>query len=196
MKQVLFVDCCIRKEQSRTKKIADAFFSRLDPKRFAVTTLDLMQTAPRYFSGDYFWQREKLLQSGELGDPRFDLARQFASADVIVIAAPFWDLSFPALLKVYVEQVSLEGVTFQTGEKGLTGLCRASHMVYLTSRGGFFCGSDMEMGSRYMQAMSRFFGIAQYHAIAADGMDVQGFDSQKELDRACAEAAAYAERLS
>ena len=33
----------------------------------------------------------------------FDLAGQFAGADTIVIAAPFWDLSFPAALKQYMQ---------------------------------------------------------------------------------------------
>ena len=30
-----------------------------------------------------------------------EYARQFAEADIIVIGAPFWDLSFPAVLKIY-----------------------------------------------------------------------------------------------
>ena len=30
----------------------------------------------------------------------------------IVVAAPFWDLSVPAVLKVYIENISADGVTF------------------------------------------------------------------------------------
>ena len=41
MKNVLFVDCCIRREASNTKKLAEAFLSAL-PSDCAVTRLDLM----------------------------------------------------------------------------------------------------------------------------------------------------------
>ena len=41
MKNVLFVDCCIRGEASRTKKLADAFLSAL-PADCRVTRLGLM----------------------------------------------------------------------------------------------------------------------------------------------------------
>ena len=191
MKNVLWVDCCIRGEQSRTLRLSRAFLSAL-PEDCRVTQLDLMQLQPRYFSGSYFDERQALLERGELRNARFDLARQFAAADAIVISAPFWDLSFPALLKVYIEQVSLDGITFGSTEAGLVGLCRAERMVYLTTRGGFYTGDAMEMGSRYMQALSRFFGIDRYDCVAADGMDVAGFDGEGALRAAMDKAAALA----
>ena len=161
MKNVLFVDCCIRGEASRTKKLADAFLSAL-PADCRVTRLDLMAEDLSYFKDGYFAQREQLLAAGERDHPRFRYAHQFAQADRIVIAAPFWDLSFPALLKVYIEQVSVDGITFGSTEDGLKGLCRASHLVFLTTRGGFYTGDAMEMGSRYLEALHTFFGIGEY----------------------------------
>ena len=123
MKNVLFVDCCIRGEASRTKKLADAFLSAL-PADCRVTRLDLMAEELSYFKDGYFAQREQLLAAGERDHPRFRYAHQFAQADRIVIAAPFWDLSFPALLKVYIEQVSVDGITFGSTESGLQGPTR------------------------------------------------------------------------
>ena len=109
-----------------------------------------------------------------------------------VIAAPFWDLSFPALLKVYIEQVSVDGITFGSTESGLQGLCRASQLVFLTTRGGFYTGDAMEMGSRYLDALHTFFGIGAYTCIAADGMDVAGFDAAASLAAAIDRAKALA----
>lgn len=43
----------------------------------------------------------------------FKYAHEFANADLIVIAAPFWDLSIPALLKVYIENIAVDGITFE-----------------------------------------------------------------------------------
>ena len=153
MKNVLFVDCCIRREASNTRKLAKAFLSAL-PSDCAVTRLDLMAEDLSYFKDSYFDQREALLAENRRDHPRFRYAHQFAQADLIVIAAPFWDLSFPALLKVYIEQVSVDGITFGSTEEGLKGLCRASHLVFLTTRGGFYTGDTMEMGSRYLDALN------------------------------------------
>lgn len=63
MKNVLFVDCCIRGEASRTKKLADAFLSAL-PADCRVTRLGLMAEELSYFKDGYFAQREQLLAQG------------------------------------------------------------------------------------------------------------------------------------
>lgn len=191
MKNVLFVDCCIRREASNTRKLAKAFLSAL-PSDCAVTRLDLMAEDLSYFKDSYFDQREALLEENRRDHPRFRYAHQFAQADLIVIAAPFWDLSFPALLKVYIEQVSVDGITFGSTESGLQGLCRASQLVFLTTRGGFYTGDAMEMGSRYLDALHTFFGIGAYTCIAADGMDVAGFDAAASLAAAIDRAKALA----
>lgn len=191
MRNVLFVDCCIRREQSRTRRLAEAFLAALPPDCH-VTHLDLMEQALPYFSDSYFQQRERLLAAGTREHPRFRYAREFAAADLIVIAAPFWDLSFPALLKVYIEQVSVDGITFGSTANGLAGLCRASQLVFLTTRGGFYTDNEQEMGSRYLDALHSFFGIGAYHCIAADGMDVAGYDAEGALRRAMQKAAALA----
>ncbi len=172
MKKVLFVDCCIRRENSRTKELADYFISALRQKtEYEVETLCLMDENLSYFSDGFFEQRERLLAKGEFSHPRFRYAREFAEADKIVIAAPLWDLSFPALLKVYIENLCVDGITFGCGAQGLEGKCKADQMVYITTRGGSYGNSPLEMGSRYMEAMSVFFGIDTYTLLAADGMD-------------------------
>lgn len=194
MRKLLLIDCCIRKEESRTKRIMDAFLSAV-PDDCAVEHLVLTEENLSPLTGDFFAQRQRLLENHDYTHPRFRYAKQFAAADIIVIAAPFWDLAFPALLKIYIEQVSLDGITFGADETGLVGLCRATDMVFLTARGGFYTGDALEMGSRYLDALHTFFGIGRYRCIAADGMDVAGFDAKAALEKACAEARALAEGI-
>lgn len=191
MRKLLLIDCCIRKEESRTKRIMDAFLSAV-PDDCVVEHLVLTEENLSPLTGDFFAQRQRLLENHDYTHPRFRYAKQFAAADIIVIAAPFWDLAFPALLKIYIEQVSLDGITFGADETGLVGLCRATDMVFLTARGGFYTGDALEMGSRYLDALHTFFGISRYRCIAADGMDVAGFDAKAALEKACAEARALA----
>ena len=183
MRNVLFVDCCIRGEQSRTWALAQTFLENL-PNDCEVTRLRLTEQALMPMTGEYFEARQKILDRGELDHPRFFYAHQFQQADLVVIAAPFWDLAFPALLKIYIEQISVDGITFASTAEGLTGLCKATDMVYLTTRGGFYADDPMEMGSRYMQALCKFYGTGRYHCIGADGMDVAGFDGAASLEKA------------
>ena len=96
----------------------------------------------RPLSGEFFAGREALLQAGKTDDSRFDRARQLAAADLVVIAAPFWDMSFPSLLKIYIENVSVEGITFRSTEEGLKGQCTAERCVFLTTRGAAYAPGD------------------------------------------------------
>ena len=60
----------------------------------------------------------------------FSLAKEFAIADTIVIAAPYYDLSFPAMLKQYFEQINVLGVTFTYSDSGIPeGLCKARRSI-------------------------------------------------------------------
>ena len=182
MKKVLFVDCCIRREGSRSKQLADHFIAELQKTgEYEVETLCLMDENLSYFSDGFFLQRERLLEEGNLEHPRFRYAHQFAAADKIVIAAPFWDLSFPALLKVYIENLCVDGITFHTD---VHGLCKADHLVYLTARGGIYTDSPMEQGSAYLKQMSAFFGIDRYDCVAAEGLDIGAWPVEELMDKA------------
>lgn len=189
MKNVLFADCCIRREGSRTKALAEHFLKALEKTgEYDITRLVLMDEGLSYMSEGFFRQRDEILAEKDFAHPRFRYAHQFAEADKIVVAAPFWDLSFPALLKVYIENLCVEGITFRTGEKGLEGLCRADHLVYLTTRGGYYAGTPLEMGSRYMEAMSEFFGIERYTCVAAEGLDAGVMPAEELLAAAMKDA--------
>ena len=194
MKKLLYVDCCIRREASRTRKLAEAFLESLS-QDWQVETITLMDEPLLPLMEGGFAQRETLLQQGAFSHRRFDYAWQFQKADAILIAAPFYDLSIPALLKVYIENVSVDGITFLCDASGLRGNCRATSMTFLTSRGGFYENSPDEMGSRYMEAMCRFFGTGVYRCIAADGVDMDPTKTPGILMKACQRAAQAAKAL-
>ena len=196
MKKVLFVDCCIRREHSRSKQLAEFFLGELQKKgEYEIETLCLMDENLSYFSEGFFLQREALLAEGKLDHPRFRYAHQFAEADKIVIAAPFWDLSFPALLKVYIENLCVDSITFHTDEHGLHGLCKADHMVFLTARGAFYTDSPLEQGSRYLEQMAGFFGIEKYDCVAAEGLDIGAWPVEELMDKAKVQAAEVAKKF-
>lgn len=120
----------------------------------------------------------------------FAPAREMAQADLVVIAAPYWDLTFPAALKVYLEWASTLGITFHYTEHGQEGLCRAEHVVYITTAGGPI--GEQNFGFDYVGGLGRMLGIPQAHCLSAEGLDVWGNDPQAILE----EAKGQAEKLA
>ena len=171
-KSILFVNACVRKE-SRTRKLAGKLLSKLH-KPFDEIRLEeiLFPTS----NEDYLNKRDLLIAKGDLLDPLFDLARQFSEAETIVIAAPYWDLSFPAMLKQYLEQINVVGITFKYSEEGIPiGLCNAKSLFYVTTAGGYYVPEDYGFG--YIKALAQnYYGIQDVRKIEVDGLDMNEAD--------------------
>ena len=177
---ILFVNACVRKG-SRTKELADCL---LETAGEPYEELRLGKLCFPNADGDFLERRARLEEKGEFGSPMFALARQFAQADEIVIAAPFWDLSFPAALKQYFEQINVLGVTFYyTPEGEPKGLCRAKRMTYITTAGGDHFPA--EFGAGYAEALAKtFYGIPEFRLIKAVGLDLEGADPRAKIEAA------------
>ena len=175
----LYIDACVRAD-SRTRRLADCLLSQLGGK---IETLRLETLSFPAVDEAFLDRRYALIDAGRLDAPDFALARQFAAASRIVIAAPYWDLSFPAILKQYFEQINILGVTFQYTPQGEPqGLCRAKQLFYLTTAGG--CFVPEEYGFGYIKALARsFYGIPEVQLFQAVGLDIEGADPERLLAR-------------
>lgn len=197
MKKLLFVDCCIRGEVSRTKRLADAFLAAL-PEEYKTERIDLGTEKLFPLDRERYFFREKLLNEGKLDDPLFAEAKRLAAADLVLVAAPFWDMGIPAMLKTYFENVSIAGITFSCDEEGnFSGLCRAKRMVFLTTRGmDIPDGSEQEQASPYLKAICNFFGIGGFEMISVWGTDTRpAAEVQRRLDLSEENARRLAESL-
>jgi FMN-dependent NADH-azoreductase len=189
MVKLLYIDCCIRRELSRTRILAEAFLAALQTSGdYQVERLCLMDEPLKPLSEGFFAQRESLLAEHNHSHPRFRYAHQFSLADRVIVAAPFWDLSFPALLKLYIENITVDGITFGVDERGSHGLCKAERLLFLTTRGGDYSHSKLEMGARYLEALCEFWGIPRFDVVSADGLDLGREEVKTILDRAIEDA--------
>jgi FMN-dependent NADH-azoreductase len=127
--------------------------------------------------------RDKSAKNKDFSSDIFQLSKQFANADVIVIAAPYWDLSFPAVVKTYFEKITVNGLTFAYGENGIPyGLCKAKKLVYVTTSGGPIV---YNFGFDYVSALAKcFYGIAEVQFVSAQGLDVYGANVQELMQQA------------
>lgn len=169
---ILYVNACVRKE-SRTKRLAEKLLAKLGEP---YEELCLEKIAFPVVNEEYLSKRDQLISSGNYQSPMFDLAWQFSEAETIVIVAPFWDLSFPAMLKQYLEQINVVGIAFKYSEEGVpVALCKAKRLFYVTTAGGFFVPEDYGFG--YVKALAQnYYGIQDVRKIEADGLDLYGAD--------------------
>ena len=168
---ILFINACVR-EGSRTKCLAGCLLRTLpgSVKEVDLSAIDLPKTDDPFIS----W-RNAMCACGDFRSPVFDFAKDFAAADTIVIAAPYWDLSFPAVLKQYLEQICVTGLTFCYENDRPKGLCRAEKCYYVTTAGGPIVSN--EYGYGYVKTlMQQFFGIRECELIKAEGLDILGAD--------------------
>ena len=102
----------------------------------------------------------------------------------IIIAAPYWDLSFPASLKQYFEQINVVGITFVYTHEGMpAGLCKARRLTYITTAGGNFFPE--EYGPGYVKSLAQnFYGIPEFKLIKAIGLDIDGADTDRIMNSA------------
>ncbi len=171
-KPILYVNACVRKE-SRTRKLAEALLAKLGEPFEEICLEDICFPV---VDEEYLTERDRLIAKGDFHDPLFDLARQFSEAETIVIAAPYWDLSFPAALKQYLELVNVVSITFEYSEQGIPiGLCKAKRLFYVTTAGGHYVPEEFGFG--YVKALSQgYYGIQDVRKIEAAGLDIVGAD--------------------
>ncbi|MDY5613458.1 NAD(P)H-dependent oxidoreductase [Dysosmobacter sp.] len=193
--KLLFVDCCIsqRGADSRTRTLADAFltaFRGKHPDAEAETISQETLLALKPFDAAMLNDRDALASVRAWDAPVFALARQFRAADAIVVAAPFWDLSYPTALRTYIEYISANGLTYHYDEHGCHGDCRASRLVYLTSGGDF--EREDSVGVVHWRQLAAMFGIPQFDYVFAGGLNAAPEKAPELLDAACALAAKLA----
>lgn len=175
----------MRGKESRTLTLCREYLA----KRENVVEVDLNALKLSPFTGEMVAQRNQLQEEKLMDDPMFDLAKQLAQANEVVIGAPFWDLSFPAALKTYIEHVSVYGITFGYTDKGeAQGFCIAKHITYIATGGGTV-SFDEHLGCRYISGIAQMFGIPEVRFVMAENLDIVGVDIQAQLDKARAELA-------
>ena len=172
--KVLFVNACVREKYSRTDQLCRDYISKL-PQEAEVIEVNLDKEGIKPLDKELLKKRDGLLSSKSFDDPMFDYAKQLMDAEHIIIGAPYWDLSFPALLKIYLEHCSVTGLTYIYNEKGIPeGQCKAKSLSYITTSGGPI--GDFNFGYDYIKGLCQLFGIPKTHFASAEALDVWGND--------------------
>lgn len=181
MKKLLYIDACIRDEESRIRRIAEPIVKALKAK-YDVQRLVLNDLELEIVRRDLL--RKRL--NGIIDPAVMSWAETVRDADRIVIAAPFWDMSIPAALKNFIELCSILDVTFKTNDKTCYGNCKAEKLLFITTRGMDIPTGDVrEQATSYLKALSWLWGIGPMQVVAAQNMD---YASAEEIERKICQA--------
>lgn len=172
MKNILFVNACIR-PQSRTLVLAREVLSRLSGR---IEELNISGEDIRPLNWELLQERERLISQKAFSAPMFRYANQFIRADEIVVAAPAWDMSFPSVLRVYFEHITVTGLTFKYSPEGIPiGFCRAKRLIYVTTSGGPF--ESQSKGYQYIRDLAgTLYGIPDIMCFKVENLDIKGAD--------------------
>lgn len=189
MKKLLFIDACVNRGISRTEQLAQTLLKEMNQNgEYEIETLNLEDEDLKLFTGKESALRESLTRAGNFEGPLFTYAKQFAAADRIVVAAPYWDFSFPARMKCYLEQICVTGLTFTFSSKGIPGgLCHADSLHYVTTSGGSI--GELNLGYEYLEKLCKvYYGIDETVCYTAEGLDIEG-NSVEEIMKEAEEKA-------
>ena len=189
MKKLVVIDAGIRGEESRTRRIADPIIGAL-AKRYEITRFDLTEMDIAPLTPETYAQRV----AGDVPAWAVEAAKALAEADRILVAAPFWDMSFPAVVKVFFEHTSLFDITFMDNGRTCVGKCKCEKVMYVTTRGmNIPTGDARDQGSSYLQALSQLWDLGIILTVAAWNMD---YGTPAEIEEKIESATRFGLRLA
>ena len=102
------------------------------------------------------------------------LISELEAADVVVIAAPMYNLSIPSTLKAWIDHVARAGRTFRYSGSGPEGLLKGKKVFIVTGRGGVYTGDSPAKGfdfqEPYLRAALGFLGLTDITFVHVEGL--------------------------
>ncbi|MGN0174017.1 MAG: NAD(P)H-dependent oxidoreductase [Acutalibacteraceae bacterium] len=180
MKNILFINACVR-ENSRTYALSKEVLKHLDGE---IYELNLEKENIQPLNSVLLAKRDKLLAEKNYSSSYFSYANQFANADIILFACPYWDLAFPAMVKNYLEAVTVNNINFcYTKDGDIKGLCKAKKLFYVTTSGGTI--GDYNFGYNYVKCLAeKLYGILDVTLFTAENLDIIGADVEQIMKNA------------
>lgn len=102
------------------------------------------------------------------------LCDQFVEADIYVLAAPMWSLSFPAPVKEYLDCIIQVGKTIAFEDNKQHGLLddKLRTFIYVQSSGAnipWILKPALDKGLNYVHEIMKFIGISTFDELLVDG---------------------------
>ena len=183
MSQLLHLEASPRSARSHSRQLGRDYVAAWQAARPAarVVTRDLATEPPPFVSEPWVEgafapadqhspaAREAIAVSNHYVD-------ELLAADEIVITTPIYNLSIPAVLKAWIDQVVRHGRTFvKSATGGFEGLVRGKRVIVIVASGSDFRpgtpGGAYNFAEPYLRAVLGFIGVTQVEFVYAHSMN-------------------------
>lgn len=178
MSTLLQIDSSPRGDYSVSRKLSAAFVEEWKSKnpggkvivrdltKTSLPFVDLPWIAGAYSTPDQHTpEQQKALKVSD------DLIAELFEANELVISAPMYNFSIPAILKAYIDHIVRVGKTFNVGPNGYEGLVKDRKATFLVASGGnYSAGAPAEKYNQetpYLAAIFGFIGITNTKNVVA-----------------------------
>jgi FMN-dependent NADH-azoreductase len=181
MKTILYIKADPKSNsESRTFRISEKFIEayKINNPDDKIVTLDLYKEGVKFLDAQGVSMHRPAPGEGR-EHPVLKYAYQFLDADKYVFAEPLWNLGVPAILKAYIDYISVTSITFRYTAEGPVGMCLGKKALNITTRGGAYTEGKFaawEMGDKYLRTILAFLGVTDFTTISADMLDIIGQD--------------------
>lgn len=207
MKNLLYITADSKdEEQSTCKTVGRRLVDEIVKKapNICLTELDLYKDHIPQLKGCYFESRSAIVNTEARKKLSAEEQREietiealcdrFRDADIYVLAAPMWSLSFPAPVKEYIDCVVQSGKTIAFENNKPYGLLGDKHrfFIYVQSSGAkipWIIRPALNKGLNYIHDIVSFIGIDNFEELLADGTGTTEEERQEAIQRATGEIA-------
>ncbi|EPJ6837350.1 FMN-dependent NADH-azoreductase [Stenotrophomonas maltophilia] len=123
------------------------------------------------------------------------LIGELMDSDLLLIAAPMYNLNVPTPLKNWFDLVARARVTFRYTDTWPQGLVQGVEAVVFSPRGGVHVGQGTDTVTPYLQSVLGLIGITEVDFVYAEGMDIRPHGIEQGMARAQAQLTALAQRM-
>lgn len=164
-----------------------------------VQTIDMYNYYIPLPKASYFTSRASLvkdkdfenLNEEEKNDVRImeELCDMFLEADIILLAYPMWSLSFPSIVKRYLDCIILNNKLIEIDNDKVTGLLKDKKRVFICVQSS---GADypvllskfLNHGISYLKEVFLFLGIDKFIPILVEGTEQNNIGKEEAIEKA------------
>lgn len=120
-----------------------------------------------------------------------ELSDQFLKADKYVFTSPMWSISFPSVLKQYLDCIIVNGklIRIDIARNKVEGLLddKTRKMLYIQSSGAdipLLLSAKMNHGVHYLKDLFKFLGIKKFDSLLVEGINDPDIGKEKAIEHA------------
>lgn len=174
---ILAIEASARHEGSISRRLAADLLAALEQRHgdVRITRRDLATGLPlideAWVNANFTPDEDRTAEHRQVLALSDELVEELQAADVVVIAAPIYNFSVPAVLKAWIDMIARARLTFRYTDSGVEGLLTGKRAYVIVPSGGVPIGSPADFATPYLRHALGFVGIEDVEFIGATGAD-------------------------